>query len=345
MYRLTGLLTIVVLLASCSSEEPQEHVQEAQELTVYTHRHYEADQELFAQFEKEHNVKLNVVNASADELMNKMKSEGELCPADVLITVDAGRLQRATDQGLLQPTSNPAIEAIVPSHLRDAQGHWFALTKRARAIAYNASNTTLPEGLAIEDLAAPAWKGKILVRSSENIYNQSLLASLIIHHGRDSALSWAQGVVANMAREPKGNDRDQMKALYAGEGELAIVNSYYLGKLVQSEDSLEAEVGKAITLYFPNQDGHGAHVNISGIGVAKHAPNAELAQTFIAHLLSVPSQEVFSSANFEYPVNSNATVDPLLASWGSFKEDDVSIAALGAHNKEAVLVFDEAQWK
>lgn len=336
-------LVACLFMVACSSEQPQQ--EEPQELTVYTHRHYEADQQLFAAFEEAHNVKLNVVNASADELMNKMQTEGELCPADVLITVDAGRLQRAKDQQLLQPINNDAINNIVPAFLRDAEGHWFGLTKRARLIAFNAENTTLPEGLDIEDLSGPAWQGKVLIRSSANIYNQSLLASLIVHHGRDSALSWAKGMVQNMARAPKGNDRDQMKALFAGEGEIAVVNSYYLGKLVNSKDSLEAAVGKAMSLYFPNQNNRGTHINISGIGVAKYAPNRELAEKFIEHLLSKESQELFSSANYEYPVNAAAQVDSLLQTWGTFSEDNVSIASLGANNKEAVLVFDEAQWK
>ena len=252
-----------------------------------------------------------MVNAKADELIQKMTQEGEQSPADVLITVDAGRLVRAKDKNLLQSIDSELLNKRVPSNLRDEDNQWFALTKRARVIAYALDRVTPAQLSTYENLAADTWKSKIL----------------------------------NMTRSPKGNDRDQIKAVVAGEGDLAIVNTYYIGKLLNSSDAAEVKAGEGIGIFFPNQEGRGTHINISGAGVAKYAPNKENAIKFIEFLASKESQEVFAKANYEYPVNAEVEPSELLQSWGTFKEDQLSLSELGRNNKKAVILFDEAGWK
>jgi iron(III) transport system substrate-binding protein len=340
MKKIIFILLVSVFLVSCKSEQKKQ-----EEVNIYTHRHYKADQELFAQFEKESGIKVNVVNASADELIQKMTIEGDQSPADVLITVDAGRLVRAKNKGLLQTANSTFLDKTIPSHLKDTDNTWFALTKRARVIVYNPENVNAEDLSTYEALTEDKWKNKVLIRSSGNIYNQSLLASIIANSGEENAVAWAQGIVANMARSPKGNDRDQVKAVVAGEGDVAVVNTYYIGKLLNSKDPEEVKAGKGIKVFFPNQEGRGTHINVSGAGVAKYAPNKANAIQFIEFLASKPAQEVFAKANYEYPVNGEVAPSDLLTSWGTFKEDTLSLSKLGENNKKAVLVFDNAQWK
>ncbi|WBX72552.1 Fe(3+) ABC transporter substrate-binding protein [Tenacibaculum pacificus] len=331
-------------MLQCKKEQKKEAVKQ-QEVNVYTHRHYKADQELFAQFEKETGVKVNVVNAKADELMQKMTIEGAQSPADVLITVDAGRLVRAKKKGLLQSATSDILNKTIPAHLKDADNNWFSLTKRARVIVYNPEKVKEEELSTYEALTDEKWKNRILIRSSANIYNQSLLASIIANNGEEKAAEWTKGIVANMARSPKGNDRDQVKAVVAGEGDIAIVNTYYIGKLLNSKNPEEVKVANGVKIFFPNQNTNGTHINVSGAGVAKYAPNKANAIKFIEFLVSKKSQEVFAKANYEYPVNKEVVASDLLKSWGTFKEDTLSLTKLGENNKKAVLVFDKAQWK
>lgn len=344
MNRILSILLLSVLIISCKSEK-KEPVEKEQEVNIYTHRHYKPDQELFAQFEKETGIKVNVVNASADELIQKMSLEGEQSPADVLITVDAGRLVRAKNNGLLQSVKSEFLEETIPSHLKDADNQWFALTKRARVVVYNPDNVKAEDLSTYEALTDDKWKNKILIRSSSNIYNQSLMASIIANSDEATAVKWAEGIVANMARSPKGNDRDQIKAVVAGEGDLAVVNTYYIGKLLNSKNADEVKAGEGIKVFFPNQEGRGTHVNVSGAGVAKYAPNKVNAIKFIEFLASEKAQKVFAKANYEYPVNTKVMPSELLQSWGSFKEDTLSLSKLGDNNKKAVLAFDAASWK
>lgn len=341
-YLLIILVSISVI--ACKSEK-KEIEKKSKEVNVYTHRHYKADQELFAQFKNETGITVNVVNAKADELMQKMSLEGAQSPADVLITVDAGRLVRAKNKGLLQSASSVFLNKTIPSHLKDADNHWFALTKRARVIVYNPEKVKEEDLSTYEALTNKKWKQKILIRSSDNIYNQSLLASIIANNGEEKATEWTKGIVANMARSPKGNDRDQVKAVVAGEGDIAIVNTYYIGKLLNSKNPDEVIAGKGIKVFFPNQNDRGTHINVSGAGVAKYAPNKENAIKFIEFLASKKSQEVFAKANYEYPVNKEVVSSELLKSWGEFKEDTLSLTKLGENNKKAVIIFDESSWK
>jgi len=328
-----------VLFFACSTGEKQE------EVNVYTHRHYEADQKLFDMFTEATGIKVNVVSASADELIQKLELEGANSPADVLITVDAGRLHRAEEKGLLQSINSPALESNIPAKFRDPEGYWFGLTYRARIIAYSKERVKPEELSSYEALTAPEWKGRVLTRSSENIYNQSLLASIIAHHGAEGAQEWAAGLLANMARDPKGSDRDQVKAVASGEGDVAIVNTYYIGIMLNDSNEEERKAAEKIAIFFPNQEDRGTHINISGAGVTKYAPNKENAIKLIEFLSESQAQEFLANINFEYPVNPNTEFSDLLKKWGSFKSDNLNLSVLGENNSEAVMVFDRVGWK
>jgi iron(III) transport system substrate-binding protein len=316
-------------------------------VNVYTHRHYDTDKKLFKNFTDQTGIAVNVVQAGADELIKRLETEGENSPADVLITVDAGRLVRAKQKGLLQAAESATLNAQVPEGLRDPEGEWFALTQRARIVVYSKDRVNADAIKSYDDLVKPEWKGKILVRSSSNLYNQSLLASRIAHDGRDGALQWAQGVVANMARVPEGNDRDQVKAIAAGIGDLAIVNTYYLGKLLESSNPEEVNAGNAVAVLFPDQgEGQrGAHVNISGAGVTRHSKNKANAIAFLEYLTGPEAQTEFAQANHEYPILAGIDAAPLVQSWGDFRADSLPLHRLGDLGPEAVKVFDEAGWR
>lgn len=315
------------------------------ELTVYTHRHYDSDQNIFSLFEEKTGIKINVVNANADELIQKMIMEGAHSPADILITVDAGRLHRAKEGDILQPVISEAVNSIVPANLRDSDNYWFGISIRARIIAY-AKDRVKPEELSTyEDLATEKWKGRLAMRSSSNVYNQSLLAAIIANNGEEFAKEWSAGVVNNMARDPKGSDRDQVKSIFAGEGDLTIVNSYYIGNMLNSTNKEEFEPANGIGVFFPNQETTGTHINVSGVGIAKYAPNKENAIKFIEFLVSDEAQKIFAESNYEYPVSKNVEMAETLKNWGGFKEDSLNLSILGENNKKAVLIFDETRWK
>lgn len=340
MFRTSLLIFIMSLVPSLVFSQG-----EAEHVNVYTHRHYEADAKLFQQFEAETGIKVNVVTAGADELIQRLSQEGELSPADILITADAGRLVYAKELGLLQPFESEDIRSVVPASYRDADGYWTGLTLRGRVIVYDSNHNDGSKLSTYEALVEEQFSNSLLVRSSANIYNQSLLASLIAHHGIGMAEEWAAGIVANMAREPQGNDRDQMKALIAGEGRYAIVNTYYVGLLQTSDDPYEKEVGDRIGVFFPNQAGRGTHVNVSGAGIAAYAPNKGNAIKLLEFLLTKQAQEVFAKTNYEYPVHSDVDLHPVVASWGSFKADELNLSLLGEYNTEAVKIFDKTGWK
>ena len=330
---------ILFVVASCAQTTNEDA------LTLYTHRHYDTDQQIFDDFEAETGIKINVVNASADELIQRLESEGEQSPADLLISVDAGRLVRAKEKDLLQPFESEMIENTVPDYLQDTDNAWVSITKRARIIVFDKDEVEADELSTYEALTDEKWNNELLIRSSGNIYNQSLLASIIANNGEEAARDWAEGIVENFARNPQGNDRDQVKAILAGEVNLAVVNTYYLGRLINSSDELERNAGNAVEVFFPNQQGRGAHINVSGIGIAKHSTKAALATQFIEYLLSKEVQEIFAGENYEYPVNPEAETSELLQSWGSFKEDPLPLQKLGELNQQAVILFDQAGWQ
>lgn len=329
----------LTFLFSCGGSSDKDVV------NVYTHRHYKADDELFSQFTKETGIKVNIVNASADELIQRLETEGKDSKADILITVDAGRLYRAQSKDLLQPISSEVLDANIPERFREDDGYWYGLTYRARIIAYAKDRVNPNDIKNYEDLADPKWKGKVLIRSSENIYNQSLLASIIVADGKDKAKSWVEGVVANMARNPKGSDRDQVKAVASGEGDIAVLNTYYIGLMLNSEIEEERKAGETVGIIFPNQDGRGTHINISGIGVTKYAPNKENAIKLIEFLSGENAQQTLANLNYEYPINPKATKTKILKTWGDFKADTIELTKLGEYNSAAVKIFDEAGWK
>ena len=332
-----NLLTILLAFTSAA--------QASEEVNVYSHRHYPVDRMLFEQFTEQSGIRVNVVKASADQLIKRLEVEGDQSPADVLITVDAGRLFRAQSKGLLQPVESKRLKDQVPAHLRDPAHHWFGLTMRARAIVY-ARDRIKPEQLSTyEALVEPQWKGKVLIRSAQNIYNQSLMASMIVAHGEAEARIWAQSMVRNLARAPKGNDRDQVKAVASGVGDVAIINTYYMGKLLNSEDEAERTAAAAVKLFFPNQGDRGTHINISGAGVTASSKNVDSAIKLLEFMSGPQAQRSFARANFEYPVNPTVEDSPLKMMWGEFKTDTINLSLLGKHNFEAVTIFAESGWR
>jgi len=316
----------------------------AGEVNLYSQRHYDTDDALFDQFEKETGIKVNIVKAQADELIQRLQAEGERSPADILLTVDAARINRAADLGLLQPVESEVLVANIPGEYRDDEGRWFGLTKRGRVLVYHKERVDPAKLSTYEALVEPEWKGRILVRSGNNSYNVALLASLIGVHGEAAVEEWVRGLVANMARTPRGNDRDQMRAVAAGEGDLAIVNTYYLG-LLSNGDAADQAVAEQLAVFFPNQDDRGTHINLSAAGVVRSAPNKENAIALLEFLSRVESQQAFANANFEYPVNPEAEPAGVVASWGTFKEDAASLKTMGEHETAALQVADRAGWE
>jgi iron(III) transport system substrate-binding protein len=346
MNRMTVLvLAALVMAGTAFATGSQEGESVGETVNVYSHRHYDVDRELYEEFTAQTGIEVNVVQAGADELIQRLKREGENTRADVLVTTDAGRLYRAKEMGLLQAVDSQKLEENIPSYLRDPEGYWYGLTKRARVIAYHKDRVDEGELSTYEALAEPRWEDRIAVRSSSNIYNISLLASLVAHHGTEQARSWASGVVENMARAPQGNDRDQMKAVAAGQADIAIVNTYYVGLMATSSNPEEVEVAEQIGVFFPNQDGRGAHINISGAGVTQHAPNGENAIRLIEYLSGTEAQERFAKANYEYPVKPGVPAAEVVQSWGNFTEDRLNLSALGEHQSEAVRIFDQVGWR
>ena len=315
------------------------------QINLYTHRHYDSDKILFEKFTKETGIKINVIKGSADQLIQRMISEGKNSPADILLTVDAGRLHRAKEAGVLQSVNSKTIDKNVPSEMRDPDGFWYGLTVRARVIVYAKDRINSNELSTYEDLATAKWKGKIAIRSSGNIYNQSLMASLIEANGSRRALRWAIGIRKNMARAPRGNDRDQVRAVAAGLADIAVVNTYYLGILANSKEKKDRDVFNKVSVFFPNQNNRGTHINISGAGIAKYSKNKSDAIKFIEFLTSPEAQETFGKVNYEYPLFIENNKSDLLKSWGSFKADKQNLSILGIRNSEAVKLFDRADWK
>ncbi len=317
----------------------------AGEINLYTSRHYETDEALYNNFTSQTGIKVNRIEAKAEELMERLKAEGANSPADLFITVDAGNIQRAQEAGLLQAVQSEVLTKAIPAHLRHPDGSWFGFSKRARVFAISRERMKPDAATTYEALAEPAMKGKVLIRSSSNIYNQSLMGSIIAAHGEDGALEWAKGIVANMARAPKGGDTDQIKAVAAGEGDIAVCNSYYLGRLINSTKPEDQEVASKVQIVFPNQDDRGTHVNISGGGVARNAKNVDGATKFLEYLVSEQAQEMFASGNVEYPVVAGVNLPAPLDAFGDFKEDQLVAQQYAALNSKAVELMDKAGWK
>ncbi len=317
----------------------------AQTVNLYNARHYGTDQTLWDSFTRQTGIKVNVVQGGQDELVQRLITEGANSPADVFITVDAGRLAFAADKGLFQPVKTPALEAAIPAHLREPNGLWYGVAVRARVLVYDRQKVQ-PEDLSTyEALAEPKFKGKILVRSGTYIYNLSLLGSIIAADGAAAAEAWAKGLVANMARPPQGGDTDQIKAVAAGVGDIAISNSYYFARLVASDKPDDKAIAAKLGVFFPNQNNRGTHVNVSGAGVTRSAPNKDNAVKFLEFLASPDAQRYFADVAFEYPANPKVPPHPFLAGFGTFRQDTLNAATYGANNVEAARIMDRAGWK
>lgn len=329
-------LSVVVLASSLFA---------ANEVNVYSQRHYDSDKILFKEFEEKTGIKVNVVTAKAEELVSKLAIEGANTPADVLITADIGNLYDAKVRKLLQPIKSKTLEENIPSNLRDPDNNWFALTKRARVFVYNPKTVNPADLSDYLSLADPKFKNKVITRSSTSAYNKSLLASIVANNGEEKALAFAKGLVSNLPYSPKGGDRDQIRAVAAGDADIAIVNTYYLGVMLNSEDKKDSEIAKSLKIFFPAQNTTGTHMNISGGGVTNFASNKENAIKLLEFLSSVKAQEIFAEANQEFPANPNAKSSETVNSWGKFKEDTISLNEVGKYTRKAVEIATEADWK
>ncbi|CAA7621034.1 Fe(3+) ABC transporter substrate-binding protein [Magnetospirillum sp. SS-4] len=317
----------------------------AQEVNVYSARKDHLIKPVLNEFTSKTGIKVNLLPAGEDQLLERLKSEGANSPADVLITTDVAHLHKARVAGVLQPTASAEIERNIPAHFRDPQGYWFGLSARARVLFYAKDRVKPAELSTYEDLADPRWKGRICVRSSSSSYNQSLLANLIAVHGPDKAEAWAKGVVTNFARKPQGGDRDQITAVAAGQCDIAIANTYYYGNLQSSAKAEERDAAAKVGIFFPNQQGRGAHMNVAGAGVTASAKNKDAAVRLIAFLSGPEAQKAFAEVNSEFPVLPSASVSPLVAGWGRFKGEEINVAMLGENNANAVRIFDRVGWR
>jgi len=317
----------------------------SEEVNLYSQRHYSVDELQYENFTKLTGIKVNVIKANADELIERLKNEGENSPADLFITVDAGKLQKAAELELLQKVSNSKINDNVSNDLKDKNGYWVPITYRVRIVVYSNDRVNKNDLSTYEDLANEKWKGRILVRSSSNAYNQALMSSMVANLGSDVASSWSNGIVKNFARDPKGSDRDQVKAIAAGQGDLAIVNSYYIGLLLSSKKEEELNAGKSVSVFFPNQEDRGSHINVSGIGLTKNSPNKENAIKLMEYLTGEEAQNTYVNNSYEYAANPKVKPSKIVQAWGTFKRDELDLNMLGKFRQEAIRIFDKTGWK
>jgi iron(III) transport system substrate-binding protein len=315
-------------------------------LNIYSSRHYQTDEALYANFTKQTGIKINRIEASDDAIIERIRNEGARSPADVLITVDAGRLWRAEQLGLFQPVKSAALESRVPANFREPGGQWFGFSLRARVIAYDKTRVKPADIPTYESLADPKWKGKICTRSSAHVYNLSLMGAMIDHLGEAKAEDWARAVRANLARDPKGGDTDQIKAVAAGECELALANSYYWARLARSAKPEDKALVEKVGIVFPNQSTWGTHVNISGAGVLKNAPHRDAAIRFLEYLASDEAQRYFADGNNEWPVVASVQVaNPALPPIARIRVDAINVAVLGRNQPASQKLFDRIAWK
>ena len=330
---------VLLALASVAWAGAQEEV-----VNVYSARHYDTDVELYETFTERTGIEVNLIEAGADELIERIRSEGANSPADVIITVDAGRLWRADEAGILASVDSEVLEGAIPANLRHEDGRWFGLAQRVRGIVYDRADVDPSEITSYEDLADDRWNDSVCIRSSSNIYNQSLVASLVEMHGVEATETWARALVDNFARSPQGGDTDQIRAVAAGECDVAVVNHYYLARLMASEDPADQDVADAVGIVFPG-DGRGAHVNISGAAVVEGAPHPENAVRFLEYLVGAEAQRVFAEGSYEFPVVAGVPAADAVAALGSFESDGVDVSAYGENNPEAVRLMDRAGWR
>ncbi len=342
MYRQSGpgLLIVAAAIALLNLQSAM-----AAEVNVYSARNEALIKPLLDLFSADTGIRVNLVTGKADALLERIRREGANSPADVLITTDAGRLHRAKTADVLQAVDSAVLTAAVPAEFTDSDGYWFGLSMRARPVMY-AKDRVDPAALNdYENLTNPEWKARICVRSSDNIYNQSLVASMLIARGVDATEDWVAALVANLARDPKGGDRDQIKAVAAGQCDIAIANTYYLAHLLNSDDSDERSAAQAVAIHWPNQSGRGTHVNVSGIAMTRAAPNPGHALQLMEYLVSDAAQTWYAEANYEYPVKPGLAPSPTVAAWGEFKADSINVSRLGEFNTRAVMLMDRGGWR
>ncbi|EME68667.1 Ferric iron ABC transporter, iron-binding protein [Paramagnetospirillum caucaseum] len=336
MMRLVGLVLGGMLAVGAAN---------AAEVNVYSARKDHLLKPVLEQFTAQTGIKVNLLSAGEEQLLERLKSEGAGSPADLFITTDVAHLHKARVAGVLQPTRSAELDKNIPARYRDPQGYWYGLSARARVVLY-AKDRVKPADLSTyEDLADPKWKGRICVRSSSSTYNQSLLAGLIAVMGPDKAETWAKAVVANMARKPQGGDRDQITAVAAGQCDLAIANTYYFGGMQVSSKAEEKDAAAKVGLFFPNQGGRGVHMNVAGAGVTSSAKHKTEAVKLLEFLSGPEAQKTFAEGNNEFPVLPAAKASPIVAAWGGFKAEDINVAMLGENNPVAVRIFDRVGWR
>ena len=337
------IVPITLLFLTKTNEEVQN-----EEVNIYTSRHYDADNLLYEQFTKKTGIKVNIISGKGSALIERLKAEGINSPGDVFFTVDAGNLANFQKQGFLQSIQSEIIKQSVPAELRGENDEWVAVAKRARVIFYNPELVSEGEikDINYEDLASDVWKNGVAIRSSSNMYNQSLVSSLISNLGIDETEKWAKGLVSNFARKPQGNDRSQIMAVANKEASIAIANTYYIGIMLSGKGGKEQlNAAQKVKIAFPNQNNRGTHINVSGGGVLKHSPNRENAEKFLEFLLSEEAQVHIVNNTFEYPVLESVKPHPIIESFGDFKMDKTSIADFGKYNPEAVKLMDRVSWQ
>lgn len=333
----------VVLLGLAIASFVGPTIAAAGELNIYSHRQQFLLQPFLDAFTAETGIRTKVVYASKG-LAQRLLAEGEASPADVILTVDIARLNEYAELDLLAEVDSPVLKANIPASLRAADDRWFAFSTRARLVATSKERVAADAIANIEDLANPKWEGRVCSRKGSHVYNRSLMASIIAANGPDAAAEWAQGLVANFARRPQGNDRAQAKAVFEGQCDVVIMNHYYFGKMLHGAKPEQREWADAIRLVFTNQDGRGNHVNISGGGMARHSPNPDAARRFLEFLTMPTAQQLYGEVNFEYPVNPDVAPGGVLSSWGDFKRDDLAIERLAELAPDAQKIIDRVGW-
>ena len=344
-------IALASLAVACSPQPASETADDAaasepRVVNVFSARHYRSDGAVFSAFTEATGIEVNLVEANGDQLIERIRADGERSPADVIITVDAARLHRTEEAGLFAATDFSAMTGDIPEYMVHPDGYWVSFAKRARVIARSTERVADGEISTYEELAGPEWQGRICIRESGNAYNQSLLASIVARSGEAAAEEWAAGIVANMARPPQGGDRDQLRGIAAGECDVAVVNHYYFAMMANSEQEADQAVANATTLVFPNQETSGAHVNVSGAGIAVNAPHPDEARELITFLLSDTAQALFAELSNELPVVAEAQWDnPVLETMLPFVEDSRTVSELGENNATAQRIFDRVGWQ
>lgn len=316
-----------------------------EELNLYSSRHYDTDERLYSDFEEMTGIKINRIEGNADELLTRIAAEGLNSPADVFLTVDTSRLERAKNAGILQSIDSDILESRIPSYLQDDDNQWFGFSQRARILFYDKGDVENPPRT-YQDLASPEYEGLVCIRSSSNVYTQTLVAALIAQLGEEATAEWAAGVVGNFARDPQGGDTDQLRGIVSGECDISMSNTYYFARAIRREVSgLSPQDRQNIGWVFPNQDSFGAHMNLSGGGVAANAPNKENAIKFLEYLASDQAQRYFSAGNDEYPAVPGVALSPSVAELGIFKPDDLDASEIAKNIPTAQRLLNEAGWK